>query len=172
MHLKILMMREILQILSSCATLMRSAPSTLPLLLAIGMNALRRACTIIESGRDTDAVDCEPSRSSGSQRSCCMRFTPSWDTRGLDGNRSDCFQFKIFCRVTWRCGEGLLNYIVTVREMTFTDLLTNGGKLKDLMSAMESDTNRHIPVQTFKHNNTEAPPITRIRVAMTTNYLG
>jgi hypothetical protein len=86
-------------------TLINSAPSILPAppgITDVGINALRLACTIIESGRDTEAVDCEPKRSSGSQRSCCMRFTPSWDTRGCEGNRRDCLQFRIFCLVTWR----------------------------------------------------------------------
>ena len=28
---------------------------------------------------------------------------PSWDTRGLEGNLRDCFQLRIFCRVTCLC---------------------------------------------------------------------
>jgi hypothetical protein len=86
-------------------TLMRSAPSTFPIVLGSGIKPLRRAFATIESGRDTEADDCEPRRSSGSQRSCSIRLTPSWDTRGRDGKRRDCFQFKIFWRVTWRCNE-------------------------------------------------------------------
>jgi hypothetical protein len=83
-------------------TLMCSAPSTLPDEPGMTINPLRRAFTITEFGLDTEAEDCEPRRSSGSQRSCSIRLTPSWDTRGRDGKRNDCFQFKIFWRVTWR----------------------------------------------------------------------
>jgi len=85
---------------------MRSAPSMLPApVLAVGMKALRLAWTIIESGRETEEVACEPRRSSGSHNSCCMRFTPSYVTRGFEGNLRDCFQLRIFCRVTWRWVE-------------------------------------------------------------------
>lgn len=80
--------------------LMRSAPSTPPDVPGVAMKPLRRAATAIELGLDTDAVDCDPRRSSGSQRNCSMRFTPSCDTRGRDGKRNDCFQFRIFWRVT------------------------------------------------------------------------
>jgi len=57
----------------------------------------------MEFGRETEDDVCEPSRSSGSHKSCCIRLTPSCETRGREGNLSDCFQFKIFCRVTCLC---------------------------------------------------------------------
>ena len=83
-------------------TLIRCAPSTLPAAPVIEMKPLLLACTIIEFGLLTDDDACEPRRSSGSHRSCSIRLTPSWETRGREGKRRDCFQFRIFCRVTCR----------------------------------------------------------------------
>lgn len=83
-------------------TLIRCAPSTLPMAPVIEMKPLLLACNIIEFGLLTDDGACEPRRSSGSHKSCSIRLTPSWDTRGREGKRRDCFQFRIFCRVTWR----------------------------------------------------------------------
>ena len=85
-------------------TLICSAPSTLgPVVKAADPYPLILACVTIEFGRDTDEDDWDPRRSSGSQRSCCMRFTPSCDTWGVAGKRSDLRQFRIICRVTCRC---------------------------------------------------------------------
>ena len=80
--------------------LITSAPSPPPVTPEGVVKALRLACTIIEFGRATELEVCEPKRSSGSQRSCCIRSTASCDTCGSAGKRRDCFQFKIFCRVT------------------------------------------------------------------------
>lgn len=91
------------RVTSNVLTLISSAPSTLPVDELTGStNPLRLAWTTIELGLETDEDACDPSRSSGSHNNCCMRLIPSWDTRGRDGNLRDCFQFKIFCRVTWR----------------------------------------------------------------------
>lgn len=59
-----------------------------------------------------------------------MRLMPSWDTRGLEGNLRDCFQLRIFCRVTclWKEGVGLNAENV---EGGLTELLTKGGYLGD-----------------------------------------
>src|SRR5258706_16294331 len=75
-------------------------------------NPLRRTLTISELGRLVDTVDWLPSLSSGSQSKRCMRSTPSGDTRGRDGNRSACFQLRIFCRVMWRELETKGGYLV------------------------------------------------------------
>ena len=83
-------------------TLITSAPSPPRVAPEDVTRALRLACTIMEFGRTTELEACEPKRSSGSQSSCCIRSTASCDTRGSAGKRKDCFQFKIFCRVTWR----------------------------------------------------------------------
>ena len=80
--------------------LITSAPSPPPVAPESVVKVLRLACTIIEFGRETELEVCEPKRSSGSQRSCCIRSTASCDTCGSAGKRRDCFQFKIFCRVT------------------------------------------------------------------------
>lgn len=69
---------------------MNSAPSTLPDDPGIGKKALRRALTTMELGRDTEAVDCDPSRSSGSQMSCSIKLIASCDTRGREGKRKAC----------------------------------------------------------------------------------
>jgi len=82
--------------------LINSAPSPPRVAPEDVMRALRLACMIMEFGRTTELEACEPKRSSGSQSSCCIRSTASCDTRGSAGTRKDCFQFKIFCRVTWR----------------------------------------------------------------------
>jgi hypothetical protein len=82
-------------------TLITSTPSKVRV-APDGVKALRLACTIIEFGRTTELEVCEPKRSSGSQSSCCIRSTASCDTRGNEGKRKDCFQFRIFCRVRWR----------------------------------------------------------------------
>ena len=81
-------------------TLMRSAPSLLTLLLEEDTKLLRRDWMIIEFGLDTEAEDWEPKRSSGSQSNSCIKLMASWDTDGREGKRRDCFQFRIFCRVT------------------------------------------------------------------------
>lgn len=85
------------------------APSTLSVCPTGATKALLLDCTRSELGRDTEAAAWEPSLSSGSHSSCCMRLMPSWDTRGLEGNLRDCFQLRIFCRVTclWERGVGL-----------------------------------------------------------------
>lgn len=89
--------------MNSPLTLMCSAPSTLLAAPKWGKNALRRALTIIEFGRDTEAVDWEPRRSSGSQINCSIRLIASCETRGREGNRNACLWLRIFCRVIWRC---------------------------------------------------------------------
>ena len=66
------------------------------------MKPLRRACMIMEFGLLTEDEACDPRRSSGSHRSCSIKFTPSCETLGREGKRSDCFQFKIFCLLTCR----------------------------------------------------------------------
>ncbi len=91
------------RVITNALTLINSAPSTLPddEVFVGNMNPLRLAWTTIELGLETDEDTCDPSRvSSGSHNNCCMRLIPSCDTRGRVGNFSDCFQFKIFCRVT------------------------------------------------------------------------
>ena len=80
--------------------LITSAPSPPRVAPEDVTRALRLACTIMEFGRTTELEACEPKRSSGSQSSCCIRSTASCDTQGSAGKRKDCFQFKIFCRVT------------------------------------------------------------------------
>jgi hypothetical protein len=62
-----------------------------------------------------------------------MRFTPSCETRGLEGKRRDCFQFRIFCLVTCRCNRVVEKEMPTFRvkrEQQPTELLTNGGNLQ------------------------------------------
>ena len=59
-------------------------------------NPLRRTLTISELGRLVETVDWLPSLSSGSQSKRCMRSTPSFETRGRDGNRNACLQLRIF----------------------------------------------------------------------------
>ena len=81
-------------------TLICSAPSTLVLPPIWPKNPLRRTLMINEFGRLVETLDWLPSRSSGSQSKRCIRSTPSCETRGRDGNRSACFQLRIFCRVT------------------------------------------------------------------------
>jgi hypothetical protein len=82
--------------------LITSAPSPTRVAPEGVMRALRLACTIMEFGRTTELEACEPKRSSDSHSNCCIRSMASCDTRGSAGKRKDCFQFKIFCRVTWR----------------------------------------------------------------------
>ena len=90
-------------------TLIMCAPSTLSLCPIGGINPLLLDCTRSELGRDTEVVAWEPSLSSGSHSNCRIRLMPSWDTRGFGGNLRDCFQLRIFCRVTclWKRGVGL-----------------------------------------------------------------
>ena len=84
------------------------APSTLSVCPTGGIKPLLLDCTRSELGRDTEAAAWDPNLSSGSHSNCCMRLMPSWDTRGLEGNLRDCFQLRIFCRVTCLCkGVGL-----------------------------------------------------------------
>lgn len=58
-------------------TLIRCAPSTLPMVPCGVMKPLRLACTIMELGLLTEDDACDPRRSSGSQRSCSIRLTAS-----------------------------------------------------------------------------------------------
>ena len=88
------------------STLIKCAPSTLLGVPDVGTKPLLLACMTIEFGRTTDDAACDPSLSSGSHRSCCMRLIPSCDTRGRAGNFSDCRQLRIFCLVRWRCRRG------------------------------------------------------------------
>jgi hypothetical protein len=60
------------------------------------INPLRRFCIINESGRVVEDAVCDPIRSSGSQRSCCIKFIPSRETRGLGGNLRFSCHFRIF----------------------------------------------------------------------------
>lgn len=83
-------------------TLIKAAPSSLRVAPESLVKALCLACTIIELGRATELGVCEPKRFSGSQSNCSIRSTASCDMCGSAGKRKDCFQFKIFCRVTCR----------------------------------------------------------------------
>jgi hypothetical protein len=113
-------------------TLIRSAPSLLPLFVAAA-KPLRRALIIAELGRTVDEDACEPRRSSGSQSSCCMRSMPSRETAGLPGKRRDCFQFRIFCLVTCLC------LVCSRNEQTRDrgDVALRGGKTRSEASVSE-----------------------------------
>jgi hypothetical protein len=107
-------------------TLSCSAPSTLGVPLSIGEPyPLILACVNMELGRDTEEGDWDPRRSSGSRRSCPMRSTPSCDTWGLAGKRSDLRQFRIICRVTCLCKTRPSINNLSTREKKGTDGVAN-----------------------------------------------
>jgi hypothetical protein len=149
-------------------TLITSAPSTVRVAPDGVMKPLRLACTIIEFGRTTELEVCEPKRSSGSQSSCCIRSTASCDTRGNDGKRKVCFQFKIFCRVRWRYGAGaeVRTTSKSKKRVRFlTELLTNGGYLKPtdggyITQLMPTDAKRGcLNTYPYKHSNMMTPKL-------------
>ena len=134
------------------------APSTLSACPTGGIKPLLLESTTSELGRDTEAVACEPSLSSGSHSNCCMRLMPSWDTRGLEGNLRDCFQLRIFCRVTclWKRGIGLNSRSVeggTDRAADKGGITGGGGPGISCRVASNGDISPH----PYKHSNIITP---------------